>query len=543
MSNSEDCCVVGSGPAGISCVQALLAAGRRVTILGPGLQLEPARERARTTLAASDPSHWASGSAFLKEGVSGSASGIPLKLAYGSDFPYRQVPGATSIACDGPDTRPSYAAGGLSTVWGGAVLPFRQTDIAGWPVSLKDLEPGYRAVLEWMPLAASEDALSDFFPLYNDRVPPRKDRGAALPMSRQARSLLANLDTKRAPLNASGFYFGASRLAVDATKPQSPCVRCGLCMYGCPHGLIYSSEQTLAALLATGRVRYKPGVTVRSVHESENGVLVRGVGREGAPAEFRAERVFIGAGALNTTAILLRSLQQYDMPVKLCDSQYFLLPLLRFRGTANVVREGLHTLAQLFIEIFDAAISPYTIHLQTYTYNELFRETVSARLGHLKRAFPMEALLGRLLLFQGYLHSAHSASISATLRRDANGSDPNGDTLQLRSVPNAETAPCIARLTGKLARLARHTGLLPLRALLQMGKPGRGFHSGGSFPMSLHPGAQETDILGRPTGFRRVHAIDSAVLPSIPATTITFTAMANAYRIGQLSALSPDPAA
>jgi choline dehydrogenase-like flavoprotein len=535
MSNSENCCVVGSGPAGISCVQALLAAGRQVTILGPGLQLEPAREHARAILAASDPSHWASGSAFLKEGVTGGASGIPLKLAYGSDYPYRQVPGATSIAYDGPETKPSYAAGGLSTVWGGAVLPFRQNDIADWPVSLKDLEPCYRAVLQWMPLAAGDDALSDFFPLYSSSY-------AALPASRQSRNLLASLDAKRAPLNADGFYFGASRLAVHAAGPQPPCALCGLCMYGCPHGLIYSSEQTLASLLATGRVSYKPGVTVQSVHETQDGVLIRGIGPEGAPAEFRSDRVFIGAGALNTTAILLRSLQQYDMPVTFRDSQYFLLPLLRFRGTAGVVRERLHTLAQLFIEIFDAAISPYTIHLQTYTYNELFRDTLAARLGRLKKTFPLESLLGRLLLFQGYLHSAHSASISATLQRDANGGGPSGDTLRLQSVPNPETATCIARLTGKLARLARHTGLLPLRAMLQMGKPGRGFHSGGSFPMSLHPGAQETDILGRPPGFRRVHAIDSTVLPSIPATTITFTTMANAYRIGHLSSLSPDAA-
>jgi ferredoxin len=532
MSNSESYCVVGSGPAGISCVQALLAAGKRVTILGPGLQLEPDRERARATLAASHPSQWESASSFLKEGVSGGASGIPLKLAYGSDFPYRHVPGATSISYDGPETRPSYAAGGLSTVWGGAVLPFRQTDMAGWPVSLQDLEPGYRAVLEWMPLAAAKDALLDFFPLYSDR-------NAFLPLSRQARNLLTSLDTERAALNASGVYFGASRLAVNAAGPLPPCAQCGLCMYGCPHGLIYSSERTLAALLATGRVSYRPGITVRSVHETENSVLVRGVGPEGVPAD-----------ALNTTAILLRSLQQYDMPVRFCDSQYFLLPLLRFRGTAGVVRERLHTLAQLFIEIFDTAISPYTIHLQTYTYNELFREMLSTRLGRLKKTFPLESLLGRLLLFQGYLHSEHSAAISATLRRDANGGDPSGgdpsggdsdsDTLRLQSVPNPETAPCIARLTGKLARLARHTGLLPLRAMLQMGKPGRGFHSGGSFPMSLHPGAQETDILGRPPGFRRVHAIDSTVLPSIPATTITFTAMANAYRIGQLSARSAD---
>jgi hypothetical protein len=31
---------------------------------------------------------------------------------------------------------------------------------------------------------------------------------------------------------------------------------------------------------------------------------------------------------------------------------------------------------------------------------------------------------------------------------------------------------------------------------------------------------------------QRVHAVDATVLPSIPATTITFSAMANAFRIG-----------
>jgi hypothetical protein len=50
--------------------------------------------------------------------------------------------------------------------------------------------------------------------------------------------------------------------------------------------------------------------------------------------------------------------------------------------------------------------------------------------------------------------------------------------------------------------------------------------------MSRNPGALQTDTLGRPTGFSRVHAIDSTVLPSIPATTVTFSVMANAYRIG-----------
>ena len=72
---------------------------------------------------------------------------------------------------------------------------------------------------------------------------------------------------------------------------------------------------------------------------------------------------------------------------------------------------------------------------------------------------------------------------------------------------------------------------VPLSPLLRVGQPGRGFHSGGSFPMRLSPGAFESDRLGRPHGFTRVHAVDSAVFPTIPATTITFSVMANAHRI------------
>ena len=77
--------------------------------------------------------------------------------------------------------------------------------------------------------------------------------------------------------------------------------------------------------------------------------------------------------------------------------------------------------------------------------------------------------------------------------------------------------------------------------LLQMGKPGRSFHAGGSFPMRSKPGAFETDTLRAPGGLRRVHAVDATVLPSIPATTITLTVMANAHRIGWDSTATRSP--
>jgi choline dehydrogenase-like flavoprotein len=43
-------------------------------------------------------------------------------------------------------------------------------------------------------------------------------------------------------------------------------------------------------------------------------------------------------------------------------------------------------------------------------------------------------------------------------------------------------------------------------------------------------------VLGRPAGWRRIHLVDASVFPTIPATTITYTAMANAHRIAAAAA-------
>ncbi|MEO6923462.1 MAG: GMC oxidoreductase [Bryocella sp.] len=68
--------------------------------------------------------------------------------------------------------------------------------------------------------------------------------------------------------------------------------------------------------------------------------------------------------------------------------------------------------------------------------------------------------------------------------------------------------------------------------MLKAADPGRGFHTGGSFPMAHRPEGLQSDLLGRTGGLERIHIVDSSTMPSIAATTVTFTAMANAHRIG-----------
>lgn len=68
--------------------------------------------------------------------------------------------------------------------------------------------------------------------------------------------------------------------------------------------------------------------------------------------------------------------------------------------------------------------------------------------------------------------------------------------------------------------------------------PGRSYHCGGTFPMTNRNGIENGELTTNTFGLlnrtKNVHIVDASVFPSIPAQTITYTVMANAYRIGSL---------
>ncbi len=87
------------------------------------------------------------------------------------------------------------------------------------------------------------------------------------------------------------------------------------------------------------------------------------------------------------------------------------------------------------------------------------------------------------------------------------------------------------RARRKLARALAPLGLYGLSPAARLGAPGSSFHCGGTLPMRARPGRLETDRLGRLGECTRTRIIDASTFPSIPATTITYSVMANASRI------------
>ena len=523
--------VIGSGPAGVACTQALLEGGHEVVMLDAGLGLEPERQEMVDRLAAMPHENWpAETVARLKESMTPTSAGVPLKYLFGSDFPYRRPASGALLEREKVGLQPSYAMGGLSSVWGAAMMPYRTADMGAWPFTAETLAPHYEAVLKLTGMAGASDDLAADFPLHT---------GSAVPLRRtpQMEGVMSDLRAAREELRRAGITAGGSRLAVRA-KPHEGlpgCEYCGMCMYGCPYGHIYTAASTVRAWRDHPRFRYEPGVVVQRVEESAEGVRVIARRTDGAELPvIEAQRVMVAAGVISTTRILLESLSAYDRPVTIRDSQYFLLPILRWRRAKGVRAEPANVLSQIFVEISDAALGPNTVHVQLYGWNDLLDAGMRQSLGPLALPGLVRQLGERMVIAQGYLHSDLSPAIEMRVTADASGGP---STVRLRPLANPATRQRVRRVALKLLGQSFRLKGFPLLPMLHVAEPGRGFHSGGSFPMRENPAPFESDLLGRPPGFTRVHAVDATVLPSIAATTITLTAMANAHRIGCAAAM------
>ncbi|MEO5701561.1 MAG: GMC oxidoreductase [Casimicrobiaceae bacterium] len=166
--------------------------------------------------------------------------------------------------------------------------------------------------------------------------------------------------------------------------------------------------------------------------------------------------------------------------------------------------------------------------MQLYTHNDTFAPDMRKRFGPFAPMLEpaVQWLSHHLIVAQAFLHSRESPRLGMTLQRDARGA-----RLAFDLIANPAAAGARSRTRRRLARVARIAGLVPVLPAARTGAVGSSFHCGGSFPMRRAPAGLETDLLGRLAGLERVHIVDASVFPSVPATTIAFSVMANAHRI------------
>ena len=521
MSASLPVIIIGSGFAGLSAAKALLQRNIAITMVDVGRKPEAATQQLHASYATTPSWKWPDSMRQHLAGLTqATTSGVSAKTWFGSDFASSPT-GKMPLQLHQSKFYTSEAQFGLGNIWGCGMLPMLGGDMADWPITLDDLAPHYQEVLEFVPLSGMQDTLAEVLPLYC--------RPQLLPLTSQGRNIQTHFQVHREKLTKAGLHFGSARLAGNfSNQTHENCQQCGMCMYGCPYGVLHSGESTFTELLAHPNFTYVDDFVVQKVEQDATKVTILGINSQGLPREAVAgSYVMVCAGVPATTHIILNSLQLFNRPVRLKTSEQCYIPLLSLTGSGNIDAEMQATTSQAFWLLQDSSICEQSIHLSIYGYNPLYLAALQRLLkkAYPALALPAKALTKRLLFAFCYLHSDVSAELVAELR------NPGNETLHIYGQPAHASRQIMSKVRKKLQKLSFATGLLPIPFYSGMKQPGGGNHFGGAFPMRNTPGEAQCDAMGRLYGMDKVFVADASCFPSITATTITMSVMANAHRI------------
>ena len=524
LSDSDVDCVLGSGPAGVSCAQALLRCGRKVVLVDPGRRL-PADCAALVEGVRRDGDH----EGFMRR-LRASRRELPpamrdTKLPFSSPYLYDGVERYLPAEVHGAHVARSMASGGLSAVWGATVMPMAAESFRNWPVKRDEMAPFYRRAAELMDVPVVDDDLTELYPNYGTAAPTA--------LSEQGAQLISNLCNNRSSLAAAGIVFGRCRSAVGpmyATN-KSGCIYCGLCMYGCPYRAIFNGEYVVDRLNSVPGLSCRSGRMAVGFEEKADGVEVRLRQLDGGADEtVLCQRLFVACGASTSLRLVVGALKMFDQTFHLRDTQLVSIPLFQLRRCRSGAIPKSSALGQLFLVLKDDELCDERIHLQIYGFNPFIVDLLRARWGGLVREGLLRPLLNQMMVVMAYLPGQLSGRISVKVS-PSSASDAGLPPARFTGEPSARTKIAARMIGTKLRDHRRELGAWPALPLMRVWDPGFSNHLGACLPMRQAPTPGETDRLGRPYGLRRVHVVDSACFSDLPSEHLTYTIMANAMRI------------
>ena len=136
-----DAIVIGSGPSGVICAEKLTENNIRTLILDYGLEIENEKKQLISELKNLDISEWTKKHrAKLKNKNYFDSDNFVKKYSYGSSFVYDKSIDEIGLKTNDIGYNPSLSKGGLSNVWGSAVLPYMKMDFKDWPIDIADCQ-------------------------------------------------------------------------------------------------------------------------------------------------------------------------------------------------------------------------------------------------------------------------------------------------------------------------------------------------------------------------------------------------------------------
>ena len=202
-----------------------------------------------------------------------------------------------------------YQVGGKSLLWARWTQRWSDLDFEAnaregiavdWPIRYKDIAPWYSYVEKFVGISGNSDGIPHL---------PDGEFQPPMEMNCVEKHLKQSIET-----NYPGRHLIISRTAnlTRGLKDRGPCQYRNLCSRGCPYGGYFSSNSaTLPAARATNNMTLRPFSVVHSLIFDEDKQRAKGVrvidAQDNSVTEYFAKIVFVNAGTLNSTLIMLNS--------------------------------------------------------------------------------------------------------------------------------------------------------------------------------------------------------------------------------------------
>jgi hypothetical protein len=439
------------------------------------------------------------------------------KKCNGSYFPYGINDSRSPVKLFSERICSSHAFGGYSTVYSGAICYPKNSDLGEWPSDGRPLGIDYRAILESMCTWYDHDALDTQFPM----PPSDSDLDADSPRH--------NFDV-----------LGLSRIATNRPVDH-------------PHASVspFNTGTALSRLIEEGRVVYHTNCYVEKIVWSGDTTKIH-YQCAGEIFSEAFDAIFVGAGCVNTTGIIDRSLfGEGEREYSLRMTTGIILAFLRLslRPVESTSTRQLNNLPGFFLKIVSPLTGRAWSHTQISALNEQIVESICSRLPALLH--PVVRLTRHIFYFA--LCGAHSRfGQIATIRCTTTKTHDASLTHRIVVEETPSSKPIKGINLGKAVRKAvvgnwRTLRMIPVPFSQMLGSffsknQLGGWHLGGTLPMSNSP-VTPTECLpsGEVNGLRNVFVVDSAAFPTVPSSTVALLIAAHAHRVArQRFAIQPN---
>ena len=413
----------------------------------------------------------------------------------------------------------SFSMGGLANAWGAGVYKYNNYELKDNQIKSEDLEKYYEELTEEIGISGKNDDLTKYCGFDKKILPELK-------ISKKSQKVLYKYNKNQKKYNKKGIFIGYPRLAVLSKeyKNRRPCDYSNFETWINDLDYIYTPKFTLERLVNEKKVIYEKNVLVDSwIRDKDNNIIIKTFNlKTKTYKEFKAKKLILAAGTINTAKIILKSNNDYNTELTLLDNPLFQIPLIFPQWIGSKIEKNAFGLTQLNI-IFDfreqigEILQGSIIELSSpprAAFHKMFPLSIKGNITLMR-----EIIQATMVLFL-YLPSNYFNETRLKLNKD------NSLTIVSSKFSiNKE----IKRL---ILKGLKNLGFITSSLLINQSDPGYAIHYAGTIPMKKSPSTKyETDLQGELYKNKNIFIVDGSLFSYIASKNLSFTIMANSMRI------------